>query len=312
MFIRALIIILALVSAPAARAADPVYPQGARVGLAPPPGMVASKAYAGFEDAAADAHVLVTEVPREALAEVEKRFSAEALKGQGLTVVRREEVKSKDWRGFILVARQDLSGVPVHKWFLVATGADLAAVVTAQIPDAAQKVYSDAAVRAALLGTVFRPIPVAERLALLPYAMADLAGFRLLQTSTEGTALLTDGPKDVMTQMDQPFLLVTMVLGQTPQPAGYDGFARQVVGTMPGLKDLKIVSAQALAIGIQPGYEVVGEAKDEKSGAEITLVQWLRFGGTGYLRILGVAPRKGWAAAFPRMRTVRDGIGPKK
>ena len=163
-----------------------------------------------------------------------------------------------------------------------------------------------------MVSTVFRPIPIAERLALLPYAMADLAGFRLLQTSTEGTALLTDGPKDVVTEMDQPVLLVNIVLGQTPQPAAYDGFARQVVATIPGLKDVTIVSAQALAIGTQPGYEVVGEAKDEKSGAQISLVQWLRFGGTGYLRILGVAPRKAWAAAFPRMRTVRDGIGPKK
>ncbi len=310
-FIRSLIIVVALVSASAARAADPVFPTGARVGLAPPPGMVPSKAFAGFEDRAHNSGVIISEVPVETTADVDKRFSAEALKSQGLTLERREEVKSKDWRGFLIIARQELGGAPAHKWVLVAIGSDLAAVVTMQVPDAQLKVYSDATARAALASVAFRPIPVAERLALLPYAMADLGGFRLLQASTEGTALLTEGPKDALGQMDQPFVLVTIVLGQTPQPAAYDGFARQVVATVPGAKNLRILSAQALTIGTQPAFEVVGEATEENSGAEVSLVQWLRFGGTGYLRILGVAPRKTWAAVFPRMRKVRDGIGPK-
>jgi hypothetical protein len=311
MFIRWSFLIVALVSASAAWAADPVFPSGSRLGLTPPSGLVPSKAYDGFEDRAHAVGIIMNEVPTESYGEVEKSFSAEALKGQGLNVERREDVKSKDWHGFLIVARQDVGGASVHKWVLIATGSDAACIVTMQVPDAAQNLYPEAAVRAALMSVVFRPIPVTERLALLPYAMSDLAGFRVLQTSTDGTALLTEGPKDVLNRMDQPFLLISIVLGQTPQPSNYEAFARQVVATLPGAKSMRVVSAQPLKIGAQPGYEVVAEAKDERSGVDITVAQWLRFGSTGYLRILGIAPRPAWVAVFPRMRTVRDGIGPK-
>jgi hypothetical protein len=313
MFIRSSFLIVALVSAHAASAwaADAVFPPGSRIGLAPPAGMTPSTSFIGFEDKAHGAGILLNELPADASAEIEKGFSAEGLKAQGLNVERREEVKSKDWRGVIVVSRQEQGGVAVHKWILLATGPDASGVVTMQIPDTAQSVYSEAIARAALMSTAFRPIPVAERLAALPYAMSDLAGFRLLQASSEGTALLTDGPKDVLAKMDQPFLIINIVLGRTPQPSAYEAFARQVAGTMPGVKDLRVVSTQALTIGTQPGYEVVAEAKEEKNGLDVTVVQWLRFGGTGYLRILGVAPHAAWAAVFPRMRTVRDGIKAK-
>ncbi len=41
------------------------------------------------------------------------------------------------------------------------------------------------------------------------------------------------------------------------------------------------------------------------------MVQWLRFGGGGFIRMLGSAPKDEWEKAFPRLRAVRDGIEPK-
>jgi len=311
MLMRLLIAVAALSWISAAQAAEPLYPLGSRVGVVPPPGMVPSSAFPGFEDKAHHAGLVVTEVPVDTFPSVETQLSAEALKGQGLDLLAREGLKSRDWRGFLIAARQTLSGVTVRKWFLAAAGSDVAAVLTLQVPENEQKFYSDAVVRAALASTAFRPIPVAERLSLLPYAMTDLGGFRVLQTSADGTALLTDGPKDLIAQMEQPFLLISMVLGQTPQPAAYDGFARQIVASVPGTKDLTVASAQPLTLGTQPAYEVMAQAKNEKTGADIDVVQWLRFGGTGYMRILGIAPRKAFAGVLPRMQKIRDGIAPK-
>jgi hypothetical protein len=50
------------------------------------------------------------------------------------------------------------------------------------------------------------------------------------------------------------------------------------------------------------------DAKHVKSGADVVIVQWIRFGAGAVLRIVGVAPKDKWAAAFPRFRAVRDGI----
>jgi hypothetical protein len=37
-------------------------------------------------------------------------------------------------------------------------------------------------------------------------------------------------------------------------------------------------------------------------------VQWLRFGASCTMRMLGIARRDAWAEAFPRMRALRDGV----
>jgi hypothetical protein len=38
------------------------------------------------------------------------------------------------------------------------------------------------------------------------------------------------------------------------------------------------------------------------------MVQWLRFGTNGFLRMIGVSPADKWDQSFSRFRTVRDGI----
>jgi hypothetical protein len=38
------------------------------------------------------------------------------------------------------------------------------------------------------------------------------------------------------------------------------------------------------------------------------VAQWLRFTGSGYLRVVGIGPKENWDALFTRFRAVRDGI----
>jgi hypothetical protein len=79
----------------------------------------------------------------------------------------------------------------------------------------------------------------------------------------------------------------------------------------PALKDLRIVSSEPMRIGGQPGHEVRAQAKDVQTGADVELVQWLRFGTGAYLRILGFAPKEKWLDTFTRFRAVRDGLEPR-
>ena len=53
-------------------------------------------------------------------------------------------------------------------------------------------------------------------------------------------------------------------------------------------------------------------AKDPQTGADIEIVQWLRFGTGAYLRILGLrAEADNWTDMFTRFRAVRDGLEPR-
>jgi hypothetical protein len=48
--------------------------------------------------------------------------------------------------------------------------------------------------------------------------------------------------------------------------------------------------------------------KDVRTGNDINIVQWLRFGGGAYLHMIGVARSSAWIPAYGRFRQVRDAI----
>src|SRR5262245_26784055 len=68
---RLLTAIAFLAAAPwPALAADPVFPQGVRIGLTPLVGLVGAKSFSGFESEDQSVKVLVTELPADAYGEV--------------------------------------------------------------------------------------------------------------------------------------------------------------------------------------------------------------------------------------------------
>ena len=87
--------------------------------------------------------------------------------------------------------------------------------------------------------------------------------------------------------------------------------ARRLLAVTVGFDQFRVVQSAPMNFGPQPGHELIAEGKDPKNGAELSFVQWLRFGSAGYLRMLGIARRDAWDEAFPRMRALRDGIEPK-
>ena len=56
-------------------AADTIFPQGVRVGLAPLVGLAKSKTFPGFESEDGNVKVLVTELPSDAYGEIKKVFT---------------------------------------------------------------------------------------------------------------------------------------------------------------------------------------------------------------------------------------------
>ena len=291
--------------------AQPIFPPGSRIGLEPPAGMTPSRNFRGFADDARQAFIVINEVGPQALSAVEQEFSAQTLQAGGIETERREDVTFGGARGFLVVARQNLAGVPVRKWALVLATGDLTAIILVVMPEAARQAYPDAALHAALASFAVREtVSDAEKLALLPYGFGDLAGFRLLQGHPDGTALLTYGPRDTAIAAEQPFLSVRTPADEVPPPAGRDSFARRLLAAMDW-RDLRIVSASAQKFRGEQGHEIIAEMKDSKNGAELAAVQWLRFGSVGYLQILGIARRDTWDAVLPRMRVVRDRIAIK-
>jgi hypothetical protein len=71
---------------------------------------------------------------------------------------------------------------------------------------------------------------------------------------------------------------------------------------------VRLVSSEPLRMGMQQGHQIMATGKDNTSGTDVTIVQWLRFGNGAYMQMVGVAPTDTWTQAYTRFREVRDGI----
>jgi hypothetical protein len=304
----ALLAVACLAAVPA-RAADVVYPPGSKLGIVPPAGFDLSGTVRGFEDRQNKAAILLLEMPPLAFPEIEKAMTADALKKQGVAVAFREPITLKDGKGFLIAGRQVVDGIPLRKWILVGSTPDVTALVTALVPDDAKSVYPDSAVRGALSSLEIRAdIPADELLSLLPFKLNDLGGFRPFRVEA-ASIFLTDGPKNTIDTNEQPLLVVSAAPGGPAEAPQRDNFARNLLAGLPGLTDVRIISTDLIRLGGIQTHQLLAEAKDVKTGTDIKVVQWLRFGNGAYVRFLGMARGDAWLDAFTRFRTVRDGLG---
>ena len=307
MILRSLLVLLALLSA--AQAAEVVFPVGSRVGLAPPPGLSKSSNFQGFEDAEHNVAMIVAALPREALWDLQRSTSAEELKKRGLTFEKREDQKLADGDAFLVIAHQEVEKMKLRKWIFAVVAQDLIALVTAQVPDDAAKLYPDDAIRSALSSVAIRStVPVEEQLGMLPFRVGDLAQFRIGGVIPGRAVMLTDSPGEDLGPDVNAHIVVAVAPGGPGQASNRDAFARDLFGTIPNLKDVHINSAEPLRIGGQPGHQVMAVGKDLRTGNGINVVQWLRFGSGAYIHMIAVAPSSGWIQAYARFRQVRDGI----
>ncbi|RAI45029.1 hypothetical protein CH341_06010 [Rhodoplanes roseus] len=307
------LVVAGLVLAGPARAADPVYPPGLKVGLSPAGGLRASDRFPGFEDKDTGASVLILEVSGQSIAETSKQISRDRLKKQGITEERRESFPAGG-NGTLVAGRQEAEGKAVRKWILLAPAGESSALVIVQVPEESTKAYSDDAVRGMLATVAMREtVPIEEQLGLLPIRLDELSGMRPIRVMGSAGALLTEGPKDTVDVAEQPLLLVSIGRGGPEENAARDTFARNLLAGFGAYKEVRIVGTEMLRLGggAAQTHQVMAEAKDPKTDTPIKLVQWVRFGAGAYVRIVGIARNEAWSDAFPRFRAVRDGVNPR-
>ena len=292
-----------------AQAEDVVFPVGSRIGLAPPSGLSPSHNFQGFEDASHNVAVLIAALPREALLDLRRSTTAEELKKRGLIFEKHEEQKLVAGDASLVIAHQEVEKIKLRKWIFSVLTPDLIALVTIQVPEEAANLYPESAIRTALSTvTVRATVPIEEQLGLLPFRVGELAQFRIGGVLPGRAIMLTDAATDDPGPEVDSHFVVAVAPGGPAQAADRDTFARDVFGSIPNLKDVHISSAEPLRIGGQPGHQVMAVGKDARTGADINIVQWLRFGGGAYLHMIGVARSSAWIPAYARFRQVRDGI----
>lgn len=304
-------IFLIALALPAA-AADAVFPTASRLGMVPPPGLGVSKTFPGFEDSDKTAFIRLIALPQQAFAEIDKTMTNDALKKQGMLVEKRDTLKLAGGNAILVLVRQETPLGRLRKWLLIAPMENLTAMVSFEMQSKSPPPFADDAVRTAFATLTTRAhVPDSEQLALVPFRISDTAGLRLVRVVPGVAAQFTDGPKDTLEALEQPQLVIAAASGGPEQTSDRNQFARNAMSGLPPMKDVRITTSESMRIGGQAGHEVRATGKDAQTGAEVEIVQWLRFGTGAYLRILGIAPKDQWTEAFTRFRAVRDGLEPR-
>jgi hypothetical protein len=307
-----LVLFMLALGALPATAAELNYPPGSRIGLAPPPGLVPSKTFFGYEDPSNSVAMMLVALPPQAYADLDASVTAETLKRQGVTMESREALPLPSGKAFLVVGRQEVDNVKIRKWILVASSPTLTGFVTVQMPETATALYPDAAIRASLATLAFRAaVPVDEQLGLLPFKVSELSGFRIAGVIPGRAVMLSDAPAGAPGSPDstnEPHIFAAIAPGGPAQSADRDTFAREVFATLPNIREIRVTTSEPLRMAGQQGHQIIADAKDASGTSPLTVVQWLRFGGGGYMQIVGIARADAWKDAYPRFRSVRDGI----
>lgn len=290
-----------------AASANPVYPPGVRIGLVPSDGLAPAKGFSGFQSADEGVKVIVGELPAAAFTAVEAAQKA----GPQPNAPKIEPLQTTAGPGFITSESGKNADTTVRLYSLIVAGGTFAGYIAVQVTEAASKAFPDETIRKFLsTATLRKAVPTEEQLALLPFKMTNLADFKTVRTVMIGSAiLLSDDAEEKETESGAPYVLVSVIPAVPGAPDERDRFARQAVAAVPGLNNGRITSSEPVRIDGTPGFETRVDATAGKDEQPVQLVQWLRFSGSGAtLRILAIAKKEDWAAAFPRFRAVRDGI----
>ncbi|BAT61765.1 hypothetical protein GJW-30_1_04326 [Variibacter gotjawalensis] len=293
-------------------AQEPTYPATLRVGIVPPPNFVASPTFPGFEHNDRAIRMLLSELPGYVFEGLQKEVDEDLKKAPGL--ITREDVELKSGaKGFILKGTLNSPQGPVFKWTMAVRSGDITGIVVVEVPDAVKEFAPYDAVRASLdTVTIRQTVPNEEYLAALPFAINDLAGYRFVRVQPGNAAMLTEGPKDAVEIIEQPLIMITIApMPQQPKPEERDGIARRLLGETGALKDVRVTQASPLRIANQQAYELQIDAKDAKSNNDLKAIQWIRFGQGTIMKIFAVTNKDAWETHYPRLRQLRDGIGPK-
>ena len=304
--------LLALAAGTAAFAAEPTFPPGSRIGLVPPKSMKPARGVAGFQDPATGAAIVTVEMPAEAFQGVAAGFADQALKTQGFTLKSRDKVMVGKTEAMLVTGEQTENGRTVPKSVLVAGDGTMTALVIAQLPVGAPQAARDE-VTAALKTVALRaPLTTDQQVAALPFKIGDAAGFRPVRAMAGNALLMTDGPKDVVRDAEQPIMIVAQSFAPGPAtPEQRDLFAKQALVANSMLKETVYERAQGFRMGGAEWHEIVAKGKDGTSNQPVIVMQTIRFAPEGYLRMLGVVREEKRDDVMPRFRRIVDGIALK-
>ncbi|MET3890666.1 hypothetical protein ABIE41_001742 [Bosea sp. OAE506] len=285
---------------------------GTGIALVPPPGFEPASGFAGLVNPLTQGSVLVAELPAEAHPQIAVLFAdVEAAKAgfarQNVTILRREEVRPATGETVpLLSGTQALAGVTYDKWVALLKGPKTV-MLTIQSPQAAK--LAPETVRAMVASVSFGKQPtLEEKLTALPFAIAAVAPFRILDTIGGSGVMMTAGERDIDPSGRQPLLIAVYQLSAPASLASAPQAAETALRATRDFQAARIDRRESTAFAGGEGV-VLGGTIDAGGGRPRRFVQYFATGPEGrFVRLLAVAEDAAFAGLTPGIEQVAASV----
>lgn len=295
--------VLALAALAAPALAERRTAHGTRLSLDLPASFRPARTFAGFEDPALGASVVVLEAPGAAYAAMSSGMTPEALAQRGV----RDAVAGKLARSdehVYLTARQGAAEGEFIKFILLVKDALTTALVTVNVPTGkTEGALAPERIAAALAGA---RLENARAPALELFRFGYLGPFRLaaaLMGSARVYTLTGEMPVQRL-PVPQPVLIVAPSLSKLPL-GDVVAFSERALAQFDGLREARIAEKRTATIGGAAGAILTGEGRDTETGEMLVFYQAIAPSAEGgYFRLIGLAPAVDgarFAAEFARI-----------
>ncbi|MDJ0896822.1 MAG: hypothetical protein QNJ92_16890 [Alphaproteobacteria bacterium] len=273
----------------AAGAAEPTFPPGSHIGLAPPSGFVISSDFTGFMDREVGSSIVINTLPAAAYAELTAGFTAERLAGQGMTLLGPcAAVKTAAEHSCLRVSQQ-ARGIPFFKWLMTAKLGHLAALIVVTIPEAVVTggKYPATAVEAALSSVAYTKVLATNPIDTLPFTIEEGALLPFQRTLGGSTAAFAgkdagSGPR--------PLWIVAASLGADTRARSTE-FGRAAFAQIAAVQEAQVTNEWPAEVGPLSGYVLEGGGRDADTGGALYVFQAILLDASDtYYRLVGLAP----------------------
>ena len=277
----------------------PVRVPGTRVSLDPPESFTVAEQFPGFGRADIGASIMVTEmsVP---VAEMQKGMT-EGLAKNGMTLIesRKQKVGGKD--ALLLKVSQHATGTEFLKLIMVAGDQRRTTMVTGTYPKEMAGEL-EAAIKRSILSVTWESKTSDDPFEGLLYRIEPTEKLKFAGRVGNMLMFNESGSKGPLHSNEPHYIVGNSVNSTTVD--NVRSFSEARATTTASLKDIKQLNGRELTVDGLKGYELLADAKYDKTGAPTRLYQVIAVDEQGYFIIQGIVPTERaeeWVPEFQKL-----------
>jgi hypothetical protein len=294
-----------------AQAQERVAISGTTVSLSPPKGFVPSAKFAGLENVAAQASVLVVEMPPEAHPQLSALFTdldmaKTNFAKQNIVIDEAEDLETATGKGRILTGQQKLGAVTFDKWIVLLKGAKTV-MITVQAPEDSDLDGDEVVAMLKSVSLGAEPT-LDQKLAAMPFRIRAAEPFRIVDTFGGLGVLMTAGPLNTDPKGQQPMLIASYQTGGQVAAGQLAAVAEKLLKTTRGFDKAEITQRGTVAFaGSGEGAMLAGTITEES--VRKRFVQYIGLGRDGrFVRMIVSADEAAFPALEPAIKAIADSV----